>query len=395
MKPIDVLRIAMSTFTNNRMRTFLTIFGVSIGVATIVFLVSLGYGLQQITIGDIQSIKALTTYSVTTGNSGILALNQDTLKHLKTIEHVASVNGLLSMSGQITIDGHKTDVLLNDASAEYVDLESPKLSSGSAYQNDTDKKIIVTEVVATAFGVKPESLVGKTASLLFYVPNPNDSKNPIEQSGDYQIAGVIKDTTASYLYLPNGTLKLPDNTNFNDVKVRVDNADNMSGVNDTLIKMGYKTSSIGDKVSQMNKIFRIAQIVLLVFGAIALLVASIGMFNTLTISLLERTKDIGIMKALGAKDKTIYSIFLAESTIISFAGGLLGIIIALILGVAVNVLISTLALRAGGDPLNIFQPPYPFIAAVFAFSVLVGVITGVYPARRAAKLDPLVALRYE
>ncbi|MEI6144229.1 MAG: FtsX-like permease family protein [Candidatus Berkelbacteria bacterium] len=395
MKPIDILRIAFSTFTNNRMRTLLTILGVAIGISSIVFLVSIGYGLQQITIGDIQSIKALTTFDVTTGNSEILALDKNAVESFKKINNVASVNSLLSMSGQVVLDGKKTDALFNNASAEYLDLDDPKMVAGDKYKNDTDADIVVTQVTVNALNIKAADIINKKITANFYMPNPADKQKPTEITKEFMVVGVINDTSASFAYMPTDGLAVPDGINFNSVKVRVDASKNMQSVKEQLIKLGFKTASIGEKIDQMNKIFNIAQIVLLIFGAIALIVASIGMFNTLTISLLERTKDIGIMKALGATDRSIYAIFLAESTIISIAGGLVGIILAMILGAATNVFLSALAARAGGDKVAIFQPPVLFVVIIFAFSIIVGILTGLYPSRRAARLDPLDALRYE
>ena len=395
MKSSDILRTAFSTFANNKMRTLLTILGVSIGISAIVFLVSIGYGLQQITIGEIKTIKALTTYNVTTGDSSILALDTPAVEKLKKVDNVVSVNSLLSMSGQISFNGKKTDVLVNRASAEYVDLESPKILTGEIYTNDNDNKIIVTQVVSNAFNIEPAEFVGKKIGILFYVPNPDDPNQPIMTNKEYTVSGVINDTSAAYLFLPSGTVSVSDKISFNAAKVKVSDDKSMSGVKEKLLEMGYKTSSVGEKISEMNRIFNIAQIVLLIFGAIALAVASIGMFNTLTISLLERTKDIGIMKALGATDRSVYAIFLAESTIISFAGGVVGIILAMIFGGIVNVLISTLAIKSGGEALAVFQPPWLFVLVIFIFSILVGVLTGLYPSKRAAKLDPLDALRYE
>jgi len=395
MRPIDILRTALSTFTNNKMRTMLTIFGVAIGISAIIFLVSIGYGLQQITIGDIQSIKALTSYNVTTGNSGILALNKESIEKFKTMKNVASVNTLLSMSGQISLDGKKTDSLINAASAEYVDLDSPKMVAGAPYPGDNDQKIIVTEVVASAFNIKPADLVDKKVSVIFYIPNPDDEKHPVETNLEATVSGVIEDTSAAFLYMPIGLIKVPEKLNYTAAKVKVDQSKNMAEVKGELEKMGYKTTSIGERINEINRIFRIAQIILLIFGAIGLIVASIGMFNTLTISLLERTKDVGIMKALGATDRSVYAIFLAESTIISFAGGIVGIILAMILGWGSNIFLSILAVRAGGEKLAVFQPPWLFVAVIFFFSILVGILTGLYPSRRAAKIDPLDALRYE
>jgi len=92
------------------------------------------------------------------------------------------------------------------------------------------------------------------------------------------VAGVINDTSASYIYMPSGNVTVPDKISFNSIKVRVDQSKNMQAAKEQIIKLGFKTASIGEKIDQMNRIFNIAQIVLLIFGAIALIVASIGMF---------------------------------------------------------------------------------------------------------------------
>lgn len=395
MRAIDILRIALSTFFNNKMRTLLTILGVSIGISSIIFLVSIGYGLQKITIGEIQSIKALTTYNITTGNSEILALDTVVADDFKQISNVVSVNPLVSMSGQISFGSKKTDILVNDVSAEYLDLESPKLTAGELYTTNDEKKVVVTEVAANAFNVKPADFINQTVTIISYVPSPTNTKDLTEVSQDYTICGVIADTSASFLYLPQGTITLPENTNYDAIKVKVNDAKNMGSVKEELTKKGFKAASVGERIAEMNRIFNIAQLILLVFGAIALVVASIGMFNTLTISLLERTKDIGIMKALGATDRSVYAIFLTESAVISFMGGLVGTLIAFILGYGTNIFISAMAVRAGGEPLAVFQPPWAFVGVIFIFSIIVGVVTGLYPSRRAARLDPLDALRYE
>ncbi|MFA5927043.1 MAG: ABC transporter permease [Patescibacteria group bacterium] len=395
MKPIDVLRISLSTFVNNKMRTILTIFGIAIGIGAIVFLVSFGYGLQKITIGEIQSIKALKTLMVTSGDSSILSMGDDAVEKFKKIEGTESVNPNLSMSGQVIYGSTRTDSLINAVSAEYLDLEGPRLEAGEQYTGDSDKEIVVTSVAANAFGLSPNDLVGKTVKVAAYIPDPENEKTPILAEGEYTIVGVIKDSVASYLYLPIGTIAIPKNSSYSAIKVKARDTAVMAQMKETLTGLGYKTTSIGEKIDQMNRIFQIAQIVLLTLGAIALVVASIGMFNTLTISLLERTKDIGVMKALGATDKGIYAVFLSEAAIISFAGGFSGIVLSLLSGNILNVVISAVAVRAGGESVKIFQTPWQFIAIIIAFSFIVGILTGLYPARRAARLNPLDALRYE
>lgn len=395
MKLIDIIGIAVSTFVNNKMRTLLTIFGISIGISAIVFLVSIGFGLQSITIGEIQSIKALKTYNVTSGDSKILAMDDTTIEKFKKITNVASVNPSLAVSGQIAYNGSKTDVLANLATVEYIDLESPRLDVGESFREDSGDRINVTSVVADAFSMKPSELIGKEVTLSAYILNPDNPKVPLTQQKRFVVSGVIKDSTASYVYAPIKQFTIPPKTQYSVIKVKVNDSADMAKIKGIITADGYKASSIGEKIDQMNRIFNIAQIVLLVLGAIAMVVASIGMFNTLTISLLERTKDIGVMKALGATDRAIYLIFLSEAASISLAGGLSGVLIAMVSGNVINIAVSSLAVRAGGEPVHPFQAPLAFIGIILGFSLLVGILTGLYPARRAAGLNPLDALRYE
>lgn len=395
MKIRDIFGTAFSTFANNKMRTLLTIFGVSIGIGAIVFLVSIGYGLQEITVGEIKSIKALSTFNVTSGNSALLSLNDEALSKFKALPNVASVNENLAMSGQIGYQNTKTDILVNAVSAEYAELDDPKMQVGQIFKPDSRSDIVITALVANAFNQKPEDMVGKKVKLNYYMPNPENEKNMTMKEGEFNVVGVIKDNVTSYVYVPIKSIEIPAGSKYSTIKVKINDVNNMSEVKDKLVDMGFRASSIGERITQMNRVFDITKIVLLVLGAIAMIVASIGMFNTLTISLLERTRDIGIMKALGATDREIYFIFLTEATIISLAGGIFGITLAFILGEAVNITVSTLAIRAGGDKVDIFQAPMMFIAIILGFSLIVGFLTGLYPSKRAAKLNPLDALRYE
>ncbi|MFA6160516.1 MAG: FtsX-like permease family protein, partial [Parcubacteria group bacterium] len=158
---------------------------------------------------------------------------------------------------------------------------------------------------------------------------------------------------------------------------------------------GFFVSSVSETVDQAKQIFSIAQIVLALFGVVALVVSAIGMFNTMTIALLERTQEIGIMKTIGASSYDIWRMFLTESMIIGFFGGFFGVVMGFILSSLVNYGMNFLAGMFGGIQANLFARPIWFIAFIMIFSTVVGVITGIYPARRAARLNALEALRYK
>jgi putative ABC transport system permease protein len=119
------------------------------------------------------------------------------------------------------------------------------------------------------------------------------------------------------------------------------------------------------------------------------------MFNTMTVTLLERTKEIGIMRTLGASPNDVKYLFVSESVIVGFLGGVSGIVMGVALGLAVNLFLNIVAGQFGGKSVSLFSFPLTFLAFIAVFSAAVGYLTGIFPAKRAAKLNPLDAIRYE
>lgn len=208
-------------------------------------------------------------------------------------------------------------------------------------------------------------------------------------------AVAIVEDQASLAYIPLSELEAAGITNYTNLKVRVDNTDSITAVKDQITNIGFSTTSVSDMVDQIQKVFQIIQIVLGGLGIIALLVAAIGMFNTMTITLLERTRDIGIMKSIGARKRDIKLMFITESSLIGFTGGCIGILGGWGLGQIINLVVNSLAQKAGGQSVALFYTPWQFVAGVMLFALVVGFLTGVYPAQRASNLNALDALRYE
>ena len=166
-------------------------------------------------------------------------------------------------------------------------------------------------------------------------------------------------------------------------------------MSDSITDMGYSVLALSENIDQINKVFQAIQIVLGIFGLVALFVAAIGMVNTMTVTLLERINEIGIMKAIGASDKDIGKMFLVESLMIGFSGGIGGIILGFLVSRIFNLGINMLAQSFGGQPVNLFYTPLWFIAFIVIFSTLVGFFSGIIPSKRASGMNPLEALRYK
>ena len=160
----------------------------------------------------------------------------------------------------------------------------------------------------------------------------------------------------------------------------------MGAVRDAILAEGLLVSSLSDTVDQANQIFRIVQLVLFLFGIIALIVSAIGMFNTMTIALLERTEEIGIMKSIGASDFSISMMFVMESSIMGFLGGLGGVVIGILGGEIFNRIINFIASRFGGQAVRLFYIPLWLGTAIIAFSSFGGLITVFSPALLSSKI---------
>lgn len=394
MRITDILRMSWKNLTSNKMRTLLTILGISVGIATIVFLISIGFGLQELSIRRIGQISSLTALDVTPVQ-GNVSLNEAYLKDFEKIPNVEKVSPLFSFSGQVSEKENKSDLVAYAVNPDYFSLQGIKIKAGTIF-NDSKNPIVVSTGIIKALSLSEDNIIGKEISL--------QGSFPKESGGDFEIknfnsvvVGIIDDSSSPFAYLPLSSVQgfLNKNTLYNSAKVKVTTTENIGSARSAVESKGFKVTSISDTIGQIYIFFNYIQIVLVSFGAIALLVASIGMFNTMTIALLERTRDIGIMKAIGVQNGSVKMMFLTESFLISSLGGVIGIGIGIGLGKLVNFIINMLAKSVGGQPEKMFTTPIYAIVIIIGFSLLVGVATGIYPAKRAGKLNPLDALRYE
>ena len=184
-------------------------------------------------------------------------------------------------------------------------------------------------------------------------------------------------------------------SHYANLTVRVQSPTNVAVVEDSIKQMGFAVFSLLDVTQNLRKVFAILDLLLGIFGSMALVVASLGIINTLVMSILERRREIGVFKALGASDADIRQIFFAEAGVMGLVGGAAGVALGWAIGQAIQ-LVTTIYLRRQNIPAErIWMVPMWLVLAAIAFSVVVSLAAGMYPASRAAQLDPVEALRYE
>jgi putative ABC transport system permease protein len=379
------------------MRTYLTLLGIMIGISAIVFLVSFAFGIEKLVTSEITGGDAFKLIDVGTGNSQVIKLNDDAIKDLDDLAYSNSIETTFNMAGK-AIEGDRTmDVAFFAASSKYIEWSGYRPKAGKVYSDSDVDKIVVNTAYLDFIKIKSaEEAISKKVILDVIVPKElMDSEESLTLSNqEYEIVGVVENGTSPNIFSSHKII-LPHAKNYSQAKVEITAQDQVLELRKQIEAMGFKTQYVGDTVSQIEQIFNVFKLILGSFGLIALVVASLGMFNTLTISLLERMREVALLKILGTQRKDISRLFMVEALIFGAIGGVLGIALGVITGQVFNVFLNRYAVQSGGDPVRIFYYPAWFILAILAFALMVGVLTGIYPSRRAAKVKSLDVIRYE
>lgn len=403
MRLPDLMKLSTRMFKARTSRTLLTILGMSVGIGAILFLVSLGYGLQKTLLERITTSESLLTLDVSEAKSGVIKLDNEEVEKIKGMEGVSEVSPAFQLSAQGKTGDLLADLIVIGSNPSFFRLGGVRISNGQALNDENKNGIVINSSVADLFGKTPSEMMGQEIKLSFLIPKKDENEDNNNLQNDYEsvssdetyVVSGITDGDENIIFINSATTENLGINRFSQLKVKCVSNNVMNGVRDSILGEGLLVSSLSDTVDQANQIFGIIQIVLICFGIIALVVSAIGMFNTMTIALLERTGEIGIMKSIGASKGSISMMFITESTIMGFLGGIGGVFFGFIGGKIFNMLINLIASRFGGQSVNLFYSPTWFVFTIIIFAGFVGLLTGFVPARRASKIDPLDALRYK
>jgi len=303
------------------------------------------------------------------------------------ITHILGVSTEESDGSLPVVEVASESAVLNQQNVEQVEVKS-----------SAEKQIVVNRSVLQLLNISENEAIGKQIDLSMVVvgellddPNKRIESAPLM----YTIVGVIADEGTPIIYVPFIDVRSLGVNKFSQAKVIVNDTSELSKVRTTIESAGYGTVSVADTVAQIDSLFVNFRLLLSILGMVALSVAALGMFNTLTVSLLERTREVGLMKAMGMKSDEVKSLFLTESMIMGLYGGILGLILGLLIGKVVSIVLSALSIVKGVGYVDISYVPPAFVIVVLFLSLLVGILTGYFPAKRATKISALNALRYE
>ena len=401
MKIRVIVFLALRNLWSHRLRTVLTVAGVSIGIGSIIFLVSLGYGLERLVTSQVANFNAFSVIDVPSATTANLKINQTLIDKVSLVQHVQKVAKVSNLAGRINkkeSDSTAETVVLA-GNADYWQLGEIAVNKGNA--PNSAEEAVVNQSVLTMIGEDKNTIIGKTINLELIIPNELQNEpigNNLTVSGiPLKIVGIQNDDKSPIVLIHLDLLAKNEASNYSALKIKVDQADKdvITGVRQQIESLGCATEYVGDTVNEISQVFVLFRVILGIFGLIALIVAALGTFNTLTISLLERIREVGLFKALGMRNRDVYKLFLTESLLIGIFGGILGLGLGGVLGHVVNFIFSTMAKRSGAESIQLFITPWLFAIGVAFFSIIIGFLTGWYPSKRAVKIDPLDALRYE
>jgi putative ABC transport system permease protein len=421
MKLRDVSRTTLGNLTRHKARTALTTVGVIVGILTIVTMVSLGIGVQKEMRQAFASVGLETlTISPVTEDVGAYdlfgqpprtkLLTPELVRELEARDDVVEVTPYLGLPRgllvTLRIDGQeiRADPRGPGPASIAGPFEvPPETLAGDESPPAEGGAVVVGEGLLAELGYGEDelaSLVGHEVELVLHAPRGES------QVFLLRIAGITERRWGSV------TLALPDQLamiewwyddpdylarrGYDQVVVRAKSLNDATQIVDRLSALGYEVESLKTMLDLANRGMIILQTMLGSVGGLALLVASIGIANTMIMSVYERTKEIGILKAVGAAPGQIRGLFVVEASLIGLLGGIVGTVLGWLLGRGLNWLIlEIMAWQEVEVQGTFFVVSWWLVAGALAFATLVGLLAGLYPAARAARLAPLDALRYE
>lgn len=390
-----LFRIAASNLFYKKLRTTLTVIGVVVGIGAVVFLLAFGYGLRDLVTKQVVDSNSIRTIDVSQSNPLVLPLDTNTEEKIAAFNDVKSVSRVFNFAGQVNYQNSKTGVVVFGSDQQYMDLNSFALVAGPNLSLKKEGTVVANTSFLKAIGIKdPQKVINQEIDLTIQVPKtlrPEGMKDDIKTK--LKVASVIESGVGSELYVSSDVFTSQRLDNASQAKVLVSNKEAVTDLQKRIQSLGFTTTSPYETVEQIDQVFSVLNYIFLGFGGIGLVIAVLGMFNTLTITLLERTKEIGLMRTLGARKKDIRRLFVLESMGLSFLGGLFGVCTAFAISKGVDNFLNKLAGSRGlNEAISVFSFKAGFVGQVILGSALLGLVVVYFPARRAARMSAIEAL---
>lgn len=444
MNSLDLFKMGIKNLMRRKLRTFLTALGIVIGTVSIVVMVSLGIAMTKQTQDFVDSMGDVTIIDVSPNYDGNGKKNSDgqyviegeALEKIKGVSNVEAVTPVIEEYVLMVSGRYRANINIMGMDMSVADKFGIEIEKGRMISEDDRNAIVVGKEVPFRFrdpkkdnggmrvsrgyggGMDQEERVPEVNMLedrLYYTfdqsygSSYNDGTKKVKPE-KIECIGLLKEgdwRTNGYVYMDieqlnkiktsyerkKGTYKRKRDEGYSQIRVKVNDVKNVKVVKEELESMGYNASSMLDFVESMEKQSSMVQMIFGGIGAISLLVAAIGITNTMIMAIYERRKEIGVMKVIGARIKDIKKLFLLESAAIGFIGGTIGLGVSYIASYFLNMLGKNMGSGMGGETIKLSIIPFWLASSALLFTALIGLISGYLPARKAMKLSALEAIK--
>jgi putative ABC transport system permease protein len=422
----DLAKTSFGNLGRHRARTLLSAVGVTVGILTIVTMVSLGVGVQQEITQSFRSVgletieirpvtEERTVFDQFAEPKRTVLITPGLVEEMRARDDVVEVRPRIFLSGggmrvYLMIGGETVEVRVSartwwgDRTGDPF-AKPPEVVAGEDLADDGQGEIVVSTRVLEALGYEEafDGLIGQKVALVLKAPRGDTQEFPLRLVG---VLDTYRGTNYAGAYIgPDDSLALkawwyndPDllqHQGYDSLIVKAASLNDAVQIVESLEEHGFEVESMKTTLEMMNKGMAILQTMLGSIGGLALFVAAIGIANTMVMAVYERTREIGILKAVGASPGDIRLLFVAEAALIGLAGGIVGTIGGWLLGLGLNEgILAYLHWQEIPMEGTFFRVTGWLVALALAFATVVGLLAGLYPAARAARLDPLEALRY-
>jgi putative ABC transport system permease protein len=454
VKANDVVELAARNLRESVLRNSLTTVGIAVGVASLVAMLSLGIGLQQLANRRLARSGLFNTVIVSSRDFREFGgprlrrnaqddkpsppLDDNAREKIAKIPHVLEVYPDMRFMAEVSAGAKPQFVQVSSLPPSAKDREAFENLHGKFFSAPDAAEAILQDEFARTLSDKPESLIGQELSIRYAERAGTAEKSAPGDTGGgtavdelvasgfsvtrrtktLRIVGVTEHDPEAGMRVGRAAvfmpLQLAEGLNvmlgsdlremvrssyrgrvYMALTARVDDPSHVQPIEDEIKKLNFSTFSLLDAAQSLRRFFTILDLFLGIFGSLALAVALLGIVNTLIMAILERRREIGIMKAVGAADSDIRRLFFAEAGVMGLMGGIVGVLFGWAIGRAINGG-TNIYLRSQQMPSETFWAvPWWLVVGAITFSIVVSLISGMYPASRAAKLDPVQALRYE
>ena len=444
MRARDLAELAGRNLREAMLRNSLTTLGIGVGVASLVAMLSLGVGLQNLAserlartgLFDAIFVTPRTNFSDfgaaarAPRGAPVEPLDEDVRHKLGELPHVVAVYPEIRFPTEIHYDGKPyATIVAGVAPATRKDGAFDGMQ-GNFFSGPSADEAILQADLARQLSDQPGRLIGQQITLRYAERQPlSGSRGSRQSDADgfsivtkeqaLRVVGIVETEPAggigSYgrgrLLIPlqvAETLRAaqtndlrdllrdtPAERTYESLTVRVSDPEKVKEVEEAIKKMGFTAFSLLDASRSLSLVFAVFDLFLAIFGSLALVVASLGIINTLVMAILERRREIGILKALGAADRDVRRLFFVEAGAMGLLGGMIGVGIGWLIGGAINFGTNVYLKGRSLPAISVTAVPWWMVVAAIAFAIAVSLAAGIYPASRAARLDPVEALRYE